>query len=119
MKFQQLFLFLALVSAMSLFQACQSEDNAISNNWVSEDGTIRMQFTEDGETFTYTREKMDSEGVPSAESGTYVLSEDNKTLTTTNEMEVETVYEVKKLTADELVLVSDRDGEVLFSVEEE
>lgn len=119
MKIQKLFLFLSLLTAVSLLQACQSEDNPISNNWISEDGKIRMQFTEDGETFTYTREKTNDDGVPSAESGTYELSEDEKTLTTVNEMEVETVYEVKELSSDKLVLNSDRDGEVVYTIEEE
>lgn len=102
-----------------LFLACTSEDSQISNNWISKDGNIRMQFTEDGETFTYFREKMDENGNQSAENGTYELSEDEKTLTTENVMGIETVYEVVELGADKLILNSERDGEVTFILEDE
>lgn len=102
-----------------LFLACSSEDSDISNNWISEDGNIRMQFTEDGETFTYFREKVDENGNQSAENGTYELSEDEKTLTTENVMGIETTYEVVELGSDKLVLKSDRDGEVTFKLEAE
>ncbi len=109
----------ALMSFAFFLQACNTELNPISNSWITEDGKIKVQFTEHEGTYTYTWEGEDDNGNLMAQSGTYTLSEDEKTLTLVNEMEIEREYEVLTLTDSELE-IKNPDGEVYkFSVNKE
>ena len=116
-------IFPILLFAIVLLPGCSETKSELSNNWISEDGNIKIQFTQadDDATDTYTLEFSEDGQPVSAESGSYTLNEDETLITTVNEMEIESTYEVVKLAGDQLVLKGDRlesyGGEVTFNLD--
>jgi hypothetical protein len=105
--------FYALIASFVLLASCKSNPkDLIANKWqvtdVKVEGTevtesdlavmktVVMEFTKDG--------KLTVNGTGVNESGTYTVSEDGKTFTSTNSTGKTTTNEIQKLTSDDLVV---------------